>query len=191
MDPMDLPVLTDLRDLRDLTHPTKNDKFYFYSKSRDVAPGKGANELVADISIYDDLAKIKDWRKTLSNFHKYPFTYQGSTYNTIEHVFQAKKIELADKDKALVFTVESDNEIGLGDGEIARKNRKLVKLNDTQLKEWCEIKDRIMYEAAVEKYKVCKEARNVLQATKQAQLWHIVSRSKPVRFEHLEKIRET
>ena len=46
-----------------------------------------------------------------------------------------------------------------------------------------------MFEAAIEKYKACEEARIVLKATKDAELWHIVSRSKPVRFEHLEIIR--
>lgn len=168
---------------------TSNDKLYFYSKSKDVAPGKGANESVEDVKVYTKLASIKDWRKILSNFHVCPFKYQGKTYNTIEHVFQSEKIKLVSPDKALLFTVESGSEIGLGDGEIARKNRKLVKLDANKLAEWGRIKDKIMADAAVEKYKVCKEAREVLKATGNAQLWHIVSRDSPVRFEHLEKIR--
>jgi ribA/ribD-fused uncharacterized protein len=167
------------------------DKLYFYLKSRDVAPGKGANELVQDNTIYEDLKKIKDWRKLLSNFHQYPFVYEGYTYNTIEHVFQAKKIELVDKEKALWFTLESGHEIGQGNGDVARKHRKLVKLSDDLLREWGKKKDQVMYESALEKYKECEEARMVLKATNQAQLWHIVSRSTPVRFEHLEVIRVT
>lgn len=165
---------------------TENDKLFFYSKSRDVDVGKGVNEIVTDVS----LGKIKDWRKVLSNFHMCLFKYEGYTYNTIEHVFQAKKIELVDKDKALWFTLESGHEIGLGDGEIARKNKKLCKLNDEQLRLWGTMKDNVMYQAAVAKYKACKEAREVLKMTNAAQLWHIVSRGKPVRFEHLERIRE-
>jgi predicted NAD-dependent protein-ADP-ribosyltransferase YbiA (DUF1768 family) len=70
--------------------------------------------------MYEDLNKIKNWRKVLSNFHIYPFQYKGYTYNTIEHVFQAKKIELADKDKAYLFTIESGNDIGKGNGEIVK-----------------------------------------------------------------------
>jgi predicted NAD-dependent protein-ADP-ribosyltransferase YbiA (DUF1768 family) len=58
------------------------------------------------------------------------------------------------------------------------------------LKTWNDIKDNVMCEAAIEKYKVCKEGRYVLKATQKAELWHIVSRSKPVRFQHLEFIRE-
>ena len=168
---------------------SSNDKLFFYSKSRDVAPGKGANESVEDPALYSELSSIKDWRKVLSNFHVYPFVYEGYTYKTIEHVFQAKKIELDDKDKALWFTMESGHEIGQGDGEVARKNRKLVKLDDNLIKVWGKMSNTVMQLAAIEKYKACQEARQVLKATNQAQLWHIVSRSKPIRFEHLEMIR--
>lgn len=165
------------------------DKLYFYSKSKDAAPGKGAGEFVNNPEEYNDLKSVKDWRKVLSNFHHYPFTYEGYTYNTIEHVFQAKKIELVSPDKAHWFTVESGHEIGLGNGEIARKNRKLCKLNADQLKLWSTMKDQVMYDATLEKYKANEAAQNVLCATKSAELWHIVPRSKPIRFEHLEMIR--
>lgn len=166
------------------------DKFYFYSKSKDVKPGNGVNEIVFDIGIYDELSKIKDWRKILSNFHVYPFEYNGYTYNTIEHAFQAKKIELVDKEKSLWFTIESENEIGKGNGEIARKNRKLVKLNKDMLEKWSTIRDNILEDISIQKYKQCDIAKNVLKLTKNAELWHIVSRSKPIRFEHLERIRK-
>ncbi len=68
-----------------------NDKLFYYSKSRDVAPGKGTNEFVENSEIYNELKTIKDWRKILSNFHEYPFSYENYTYKTIEHAFQAKK----------------------------------------------------------------------------------------------------
>jgi predicted NAD-dependent protein-ADP-ribosyltransferase YbiA (DUF1768 family) len=165
------------------------DKLCFYSKSRDVVPGKGASESVTDVTAYSKLAKIKDWRKILSNFHVYPFIYDGYTYNSIEHAFQAQKIALVDKEKALLFTVESGHKIGTGSGEIARKNRKIVKLTATQLAEWSQIRDQVMSDAAHQKYAACDEALRVLKATCSAELWHITPRSKPVRFEHLEKIR--
>ena len=168
-----------------------NDKLFYFSKSRNVVPGKGANEIVENPLIYNDLAKIKDWRKILSNFHSYAFKFEDKTYNSIEHAFQAKKIEIADKNKALLFTVESGHEIGMGDGLIARKNRKLCKLDKEQLHLWNSIKYDIMNKISIEKYKVCIESQNVLIATKNAQLWHIVSRSKPFRVEYLEKIRDS
>jgi predicted NAD-dependent protein-ADP-ribosyltransferase YbiA (DUF1768 family) len=167
-----------------------NDKLFYFSKSRDVLPGKGLNEIVENHLIYNDLAKIKDWRKILSNFHIFPFIYEGYTYNTIEHAFQAKKINIVDNNKALLFTIDSGHDIGLGDGLIARKNRKICKLNKEQLQLWDNIKNDIMNKITIEKYKVCKEACIVLINTKNAQLWHIVSRSKPFRVEYLENIRD-
>ena len=95
------------------------DVLAFYSKSRDIAPGKGAQENTSDT--YEDLASIKNWRKILSNFHCYPFKYGDYTYNSIEHVFQAIKIKLAAEEKAKWFTLESGHEIGQGDGALAQK----------------------------------------------------------------------
>ncbi len=167
-----------------------NDNLFFYSKSKDVAPGKGANEQVAVPSSYSNLSGVKHWRQVLSNFHYSPFQYDGYTWNTIEHVFQAKKIALANPEKAFWFTVESGHEIGKGDGIIARKNRKLVVLSKEHLEAWGKMKDRIMYEAALEKYRQNKSAAEVLKATNKAELWHIVMRGKPERFVHLEAIRD-
>jgi hypothetical protein len=47
-----------------------------------------------------------------------------------------------------------------------------------------------MYDAALAKYKTCKEAAAILKATNSAQLWHIQMRKAPIRFDHLEKVRE-
>ena len=166
------------------------DKLYFYSKSANVKPGKGTNEMINDPDIYIDLAKIIDWRKVLSNFHFCPFKFEGKTYNTIEHVFQSKKIALEDPIKAATFTVESGTELGNGDGALAQKNRKLIKLNKTSLAKWEKIKETVMKDAAIAKYKACSEARKVLELTHNAELWHIVMRKQPVRFIHLEEIRK-
>lgn len=186
MDNQILPKITKLLILKE----TKDDKLYFYSKSKDVLPGKGVNEFVKNLDFYKDLSQIEDFRKVLSNFHVCPFNYDGSTYKTIEHVFQAKKISIVSDKDAYKFTMESGDKIGQGDGNIAQKNRKLIKLTPEQLVQWDKIKNKIMYEASIEKYKQCPEALHILKSTNNAQLWHIVSRSKPVRFIHLEKIRK-
>lgn len=169
---------------------TKDDKFYFFSRSKDVPPGEGTNEYVKDAKLYNRLGQIRNFRRILSNFHVYPFKFEGYTYNSIEHVFQAKKIELADRESAFNFTLESGHEIGRGDGNVAQKNRKLVVLNKKLLEKWDKIGKDVMRNAAIEKYKACEEARIVLKATLGSQLWHIVSRRKPVRFVHLEEIRD-
>ena len=168
-----------------------NDKLYFYSKSADKPkPGQGSNEYVNDSYMYNELAKISGWRKVLSNFHFSPFEFEGKTYNTIEHVFQAKKIALEDPAKAELFTIESESELGKGDGALAQKNRKLIKLSKTSLAKWDGMKDKVMKDAAIAKYESCDEARKVLKLTQNAELWHIVSRKQPVRFVHLEEIRK-
>ena len=126
-------------------------KEIFQDISLNVLPGKGLNEIVENPLIYNDLAKIKDQRKILSNFHIYPFLYEGNIYNTIEHAFQAQKIKIVHNNKALLFTINSGHEIGIGDGLIARKNRKICKLNKEQLQLWDNIKHDIMNKITIEK----------------------------------------
>lgn len=167
------------------------DKLVFFSGSRDVAPGKGTGERVIDLGMYAALAAMPHWRRVLSNFHVAPFTYDGKRYNTIEHAFQARKIQLADPSAALRFAIESRSELACGDGKAARKARKLVVLNSAQLRQWDAMKDRVMTEIAVAKYKASKQARRVLKLTLYAQLWHAAPRAKAVRFHHLEQIRDT
>jgi predicted NAD-dependent protein-ADP-ribosyltransferase YbiA (DUF1768 family) len=171
---------------------SSNDKLFFYSRSKHVNAGQGACEVVADPAQYAELNRIKDWRRVLSNFHVSPFVYKGHTYNSIEHVFQAEKIRLMNPDIALRFTMESGDEIGMGDGAMAQKHRKIVLLPKPQLAVWDAMKENVMAEAAAAKYAQCPEAAKILKATKEAQLWHLIQRSSNhIRFEHLEEIRRS
>ena len=52
-----------------------NDILNFYSKSKDVYPGDGKHEYVENKLNYEELSKIKNWRKYLSNFHEEVFKY--------------------------------------------------------------------------------------------------------------------
>jgi predicted NAD-dependent protein-ADP-ribosyltransferase YbiA (DUF1768 family) len=166
------------------------DKLYFHSRSKDAEPGVGVNEFAKDENAYEELKKIKDWRKVLSNFHFCPFTYKGFTYNTIEHVYQSQMIGLVCPEKAYLFTLESGDEIGKGDARVARKNRKMVKLDKIMLAKWEGMIDDVQYEAALSKYNTCPEALKILRATGEAELWHLVCRSKThIRFTHLERLR--
>jgi ribA/ribD-fused uncharacterized protein len=149
------------------------DKLFYYSKSANKQAGKGVNEFVSNYNEYDELNKIKDWRKMLSNFYVAEFNYNGNTYYTAEHAFQAKKIELVDSAKAYFFCIESGNIIGTTkDGNIARKNRKLVILDDESIKIWNKIKHNIMKEILICKFTQNKELGNVLLLTKKAILLH-------------------
>ena len=167
------------------------DKLFYYSKSKDVKAGKGTNEYVSDYNKYEELNKIKNWRQILSNFHEYIFVYGDYKYKTIEHCFQAQKIKLQDPMIAHNFTLESGHEIGQGDGICARKNRKITMLNKNQLKIWDENKDIIMKNIAYAKYTQCYEYRKTLLLTLNAELWHVVARSKyPLHTKYLEEIRD-
>ena len=151
----------------------EEDKLFYYSKSANKQVGKGVNEFVSNYNEYDELNKIKDWRKMLSNFYVAEFNYNGNTYYTAEHAFQAKKIELVDSAKAYFFCIESGNIIGTTkDGNIARKNRKLVILDDESIKIWNEIKHNIMKEILICKFTQNNELSNVLLLTKKAILLH-------------------
>jgi predicted NAD-dependent protein-ADP-ribosyltransferase YbiA (DUF1768 family) len=148
------------------------DQLFYYSKSADKNAGKGTNEKVVDYDIYDKLNKIKDWRKILSNFYLSEFTYENKIYNSVEHAFQSKKIELADKEKAYWFCKNSGNLISVGDGLTARKNRKLVVLNNDDLEKWNNIKHKVMEEIYLAKFTQIPIAKKVLLLTKNAILLH-------------------
>jgi hypothetical protein len=44
-------------------------QLYYHSKSSSKPAGQGCNETAIDYTIYNELNKIKDWRKILSNFY--------------------------------------------------------------------------------------------------------------------------
>lgn len=148
-------------------------------------PGKGIREIVQDPSLYQELSQIKDWRKILSKFYPCVIKYGGYTYNSVEHVFQGKKIEIADKEKGFLFTRESGSPIGLGDARIAKKNREIVRLNPSQLAEWNRIRNDVLLRANAEKARSCPLFHRVLLATRYAELWEIKERSL-----YLENIRD-
>ncbi|KAL0480074.1 swarming motility protein YbiA [Acrasis kona] len=164
-----------------------SDILFFYSKSADKPPGRGVNEKVNDSSIYTNLTK--NWRRTLSNFHTSSFEYEGKKYRTIEHCFHAKKIAIASAERALEFSLDSRSKLSRGDGDEARKNRKMITLSKTDLAKWNFIKSD-----ALEKMQFCKfsqvaDARQVLLATCDAELWHGTRGTPKIRQFTLENVR--
>ena len=165
------------------------DQLFYYSKSANKPAGKGANEQTLNYNIYDELNKIKDWRKILSNLYYHEFTYDDKIYNSIEHAFQAKKIEMVDKEKAYWFCKNSGNIIGISDGLIARKNRKIIILTDEELYKWNNIKDKIMDDILLAKFTQIPIAKQVLLLTHDAILLH-GTRGIPIsRQFNIEKVR--
>jgi ribA/ribD-fused uncharacterized protein len=167
-----------------------DDRLFFHSGSADRAPGEGVHELVADPSVYAALAKIPNWRKMLSNFWVAELRWNGLTYRTVEHCFQAAKIALADPTLAREFALESQSALARGDGVAARKQRKLVMLDPRQLAQWDREKHAVMQSAMRAKFTQHPELMAVLRATGDAQLWHGTGRgAKPQRIYDLEAVR--
>lgn len=175
------------------------DRFVFYSKSKDCFPGTGRHELLHDNETYESLSKLKHWRRRLSNFDtSVNFQWNGHTWRSIEHAFQGTKISIANKTKGYLFTLDSKSNIGESEGNIAQKNRKLVKLDKHQLTHWDKIKDDVMKQATIAKYNQAKlensDIITLLKLTKNAELHHLqIQRGKPsmlIRFKHLEYIRD-
>jgi predicted NAD-dependent protein-ADP-ribosyltransferase YbiA (DUF1768 family) len=170
------------------------DKIRFYSGSKHAPALKGKGEIdTTDGRGYRELDQHEHWRRVLSNFHVHPFKYGAFTYRSIEHAFQSMKFRLSgEKEVAFKFTIESGDAIGQGDGLIARKNRKLVKLGQEELARWDVISCEMMGKIAEAKYAADDYAREILRLTRNAQLWHMGLRGAPdVRFVHLERIRES
>lgn len=95
--------------------------------------------------------KIHDWRRILNNLYYHEFIYDDKIYNSVEHAFQSKKIEIVDK--AYWFCKDSGHVIGTNkDGLIARENRKIIILTSKELNKWNGIKDKIMYDILLAKF---------------------------------------
>lgn len=161
------------------------DTLFYYSKSSNKPVGKGVNERVLNYDIYDELNKIKDWRKILSNLYCHEFVYDNKIYNSVEHAFQAKKKEIANKVKAYWFCKNSGNTIGL----IERKNRKRMSKTIGELNKWNNTKDKIMEDILLAKFTQIPIAKKVLLLTHNAILLHGTKRISISRQYNLEKIR--
>ena len=195
------------------------DILLFYSTSKELRRDRRSaryQEHISHPKDYLELDSIPDWRKVLSNFYVFEFTIEVApdtilTFRSIEHGFHYFKIRLADPSRAFDFSLESGSKLSKGEGLDARRARKLVVLTSQQLQEWDSIKDSVLYSLSKCRYSQDPLSKQVLLATRDAQLWHIASRSapnphtriaessfaqlcqrqrNPIRFAHLERVRE-
>ena len=166
------------------------DRLYFFSGSADVPPGQGVHEQVADAARYGALAAMRHWRRMLSNFWPAEITLDGLSYRTVEHAFQAAKIGLVDPGLAERFALRSGSDLAHGDGLAARRQRKMVLLDEDQLRRWDARKDAVLRDALHAKFSRHEPLRAVLVATGTAELWHGTGRGQPpARVHDLEAIR--
>ena len=167
------------------------DVLQFYAFSADKPAGMGIGDVVSDFSAYDELNKIKDWRKMFSSYwSNSPFIFNGRTYMSFEHAYQASKflingyIEFGNK-----FSLESNDNISKMIGKDVQKAGRIVKLNNKQIEYWDEnmrkIKDQI-YRA---KFTITSLPGTALIATNDAHLINAGPRIKRIRCVRLEQLR--
>ena len=88
--------------------------FFYFSGSRDApTPGYGAGEMISKgrEMEFEELAKIKGWRKQLSNFWIAPFRLDNLTWNTVEHYYQGAKFKNNNPEFYRSFSIESGSAI--------------------------------------------------------------------------------
>ena len=96
-----------------------SDRLYYFSRSKNTVPGKGVNEIVHDPSKYNELSQIRNWRQMLSNFWVSEFQVNGIRWNTVEHMFQGYKINLANTELGFQFSLNSNSSLSQGSGDMA------------------------------------------------------------------------
>ena len=135
------------------------------------------------------LSQVPNWRKILSNFWVAPFESGGLKWNSVEHMYQGYKINVADPQKAGLFSLNSGSELSRGGGEMARQNRKMVPLSPDQLRQWNGMIDGVMYTAMYAKFSQNPDMKQVLLLTQDAELWHGAPRIPKTRQYPLEQVR--
>jgi predicted NAD-dependent protein-ADP-ribosyltransferase YbiA (DUF1768 family) len=179
--------------------------FHFYSSSGDQAPGKGARETIPKEleEEYKELERIPHWRKKLSNFAEAPFELDGLHWNSVEHYYQASKFKHDKPDFYKSFSLESGSELsknpkmakaaggktGKYQGKVIRTSK--IKIDSDFFEGEKPRTTKEMYLAQSAKFTQNEEMKNLLLATKEAYLLHILSR-KPISipFDNLMYIRE-
>lgn len=174
--------------------------FMFYSKSADKKPGRGNGESISAEKIleFNELAKMKNWRKTLSNFYMKPkrdgdvqvlFELDGLKWASVEHYYHANKFKKNNPDYYMLFSIDSGSDImddpkkalGAGGktGKVAGKKYrpKEVVMDEDFFDN--KNNERIMEKGQQAKYEQNEMAKAVLLATKDAKLLHYVASRKP------------
>ena len=194
------------RDQEDLYN--KDTVFKFYSRSANDVPGKGkagGGETISqeEIGDFEELARIPNWRKVLSNFHVNKDGYgniiplfnsnDGGTilnWASVEHWYHAHKFKKNNPEYFKLFTMNSKSEIsteprkalGAGGrtGYIKNSDGKRVLFRDASIKMDDDFfngyNEEIMEQGQRLKYNQDNHSKRVLLATKNAKLVHLETR---------------
>ena len=175
--------------------------FKFYESSNDKPlPGKGSGETIPaeKVKDYAELAKIKSWRKKLSNFWaESPFKLEGFTWASVEHFYQANKFK-RHQDFYKQFTIESNSELSkdpvlakAAGSKTGRHGSTVVRHRSITVdQDFLEDSDKIMERALYAKFTQNPEMKILLLATKKAKLLYYVRASPAIVMDNLMRIRK-
>jgi len=176
--------------------------FQFYSKSRDLEPGKGSGEKIPDDKIpeYEELSKIKNWRKMLSNFYESEFTLDDKRWLSVEHYYQGAKFKKENPEFYEQFSLDSDSDISKdpnlaksAGGKSGKSKGKLIRPSNIKMDKDFFLDNRSsneMKRAQREKYKQNEELKRMLLLTKDAKLTHFSRGSPPIVFNETMELRK-
>ena len=183
--------------------------FRFYSKSNGKSlPGKGAGETLGPegSAAYEELARIPDWRKKISNFWTAEFTLDGHRWLSVEHYYQASKFKRNNKDFYIKFSLDSaDSSIakdaglakaaggksGKFKGELVRPKNIILDPDFFQKAAGVKFaRGEIEMESAMRsKFTQNADLKELLLATKKAKLEHITRGKPAIVFNDLMRVR--
>ena len=162
----------------------------FFSQSKPLPACTGAGEKkVGDFSLLDE--RYPNHRKMLSNFWTgSPFKVDGNWFKSIEHGLHYNKAMLFFPSRAQRYISGGD----LADAEPIEVKRSTFKnvmpMNQIQLVQWNKMSEGVLADLAKAQYTQNANMRDMLIATGDAQLWHVLH-GKRQRFTWLEKLRKT
>ena len=180
--------------------------FRFYIKSLDKPkPGKGAGEILGPegAQVYDELSRMPQWRKKLSNFWPAEIKIDHHKWLSVEHYYQAAKFKRNNKEFYIQFSLDSpdssiakDPELAKAAGSISGKYKgelvrpKNIVIDSDFFQTLKGARGEIEMETAMRaKFSQHPDLKEILLATKKAKLEGI-ERSKPsVVLNHLMRVR--
>jgi len=175
-------------------------QFYYRSDGKPY-PGKGAGEKIPkdEVNDFAELARIKDWRKKLSNlWDGNIIELDGKKWQSVEHYYQGSKFKKNNYEYYKQFSLDSGSELSK-DATLAKSagsktgKHKGKQFRDLKIKmdpDFEKIKDKELVEAQTAKFNQNPELKKMLTKTRNARLVHYSRGSEPVDFNNLMKLRQ-